>query len=107
MAGKRKTETEILIDQDKIETLSRLKEEGFDTANKIRTLDMDDLCDHGLESELKNILALKKAIKANHSEIAWLLDGEDPKPARKEEHTYADDGGSADTGGSIYSETYA
>ena len=27
---------------------------------------------------------LQDAIKANHSEIGWLLDGEDPKPAKKE-----------------------
>ena len=82
MAEKKKTS--VFIDQDKLYTLSRLKEEGFDTANKIRALDMEDLCEHGLESELRNILELKKAIKANHSEIAWLLGGEDPKPARKE-----------------------
>ena len=82
MAEKKKTS--VFIDQDKLYTLSRLKEEGFDTANKIRALDMEDLCEHGLESELRNILELKKAIKANHSEIAWLLDGEAPKPARKE-----------------------
>ena len=84
MAEKKKTIT-IVLEQDKVETLSRLKEEGFDTANKIRALDMNDLYEHGLENELKNILDLKKAIKNNHGEIAWILDGEDPKPARKEE----------------------
>ena len=72
------------IDKSKIKTLEKLKEKGFDTANKIRPLEMEEVFENGLENELGNIIGLKKAIKANHSEIAWLLDGSDPKPEKKE-----------------------
>ena len=70
------------IDKSKIKTLEKLKEKGFDTANKIRPLEMEEVFENGLENELGNIIGLKKAIKANHSEIAWLLDGSDRKSTR-------------------------
>ncbi len=92
------------IDKSKIKTLEKLKEKGFDTANKIRPLEMEEVFENGLENELGNIIGLKKAIKANHSELAWLLDGSDPKSEKKEEHTRADDDRAA--GSRIYSETY-
>lgn len=82
MAEKKKAA--ILIDQDKLQTLSRLKEEGFDTANKIKALGGREIYVAGLTDEMGNIFDIQDAIKANHSEIAWLLDGEDPKPVRKE-----------------------
>lgn len=74
------------LDKSKLKTMEKLKEAGFDTAAKIRTLEMEEVCDHGLENELRNIIGLKKAIKANHGELAWLMDGVDPKPdvAREE-----------------------
>ena len=90
------------IDKSKIKTLEKLKEKGFDTANKIRPLEMEEVYENGLENELGNIIGLKKAIKANHSELAWLLDGSDPKPEKKEEQINADDVRTA--GGRIYSE---
>ena len=65
---------------------------------------MEEVFENGLENELGNIIGLKKAIKANHSELAWLLDGSDPKPDKKEEQTNADDGRT--TGGRIYSEAH-
>ena len=68
------------LDKSKLKTLEKLKEAGFDTAAKIRILEMEDVCEHGLENELRNIIGLKKAIKANHSELAWLMDGVDPRP---------------------------
>ena len=68
------------LDRAKWKTLEKLKEAGFDTAAKVRTLEMEDVCDHGLESELRNIIDLKKAIKTNHGELAWLMDGADPRP---------------------------
>lgn len=101
MAAK-KTNAAILIDQGKIDTLSRLKEQGYDTANKIKALDAREMYKRGLTGEtMGNIFGLQDAIKANHSEIAWLLDGEDPKPAKKEEvrnegHTGSDSGSNAD-----------
>ena len=90
------------IDKSKIKTLEKLKEKGFDTANKIRPLEMEEVFENGLENELGNTIGLKKAIKANHSELAWLLDGSDPKLEKKEEQINADDGRSS--GGRIYSE---
>lgn len=92
------------INKSKIKTLEKLKEKGFDTANKIRPLEMETVFENGLENELRNIIGLKKAIKANHSELAWLLDGSDPKPEKKEEQTNADDGRAAGRG--IYSEAF-
>ena len=72
------------IDKDKWKTMERLKEEGFDTANKIRALNGRTMLKKGLKSEMENIYDLQDAIKAGHSEIAWLMDGEDPKPVKKE-----------------------
>ena len=74
------TAQKIGLDKLKLKTMEKLKEAGFDTAAKIRTLEMEEVCDHGLENELRNIIGLKKAIKANHSELAWLMDGVDPRP---------------------------
>ena len=74
------TAQKIGLDKSKIKTMEKLKEAGFDTAAKIRTLEMEDVCDHGLENELRNIIGLKKAIKTNHGELAWLMDGVDPRP---------------------------
>lgn len=79
------------LDRSKLKTLEKLKEAGFDTAAKIRTLEMEDVCDHGLESELRNIIDLKKAIKTNHSELAWLMDGTDPRPDMMKEDETDDD----------------
>lgn len=73
------------IDRSKINTLTKLKEKGFDTANKIKTLDGREIYKQGLTSEMGNIFELQDAIKANHIELAWLMDGEDPKAGKKEE----------------------
>ena len=85
------TEKKNGIDKPKIKALEKLKEAGFDTAAKIRTLEMEEVCDHGLENELRNIIDLKKAIKTNHGELAWLMDGADPRPDMLKEDD-ADDG---------------
>lgn len=45
----------------------------------------------GMAAEMQEIFDLQDAIKANHGEIAWLLDGEDPKPVKKEAIRNADD----------------
>ena len=91
------------LDRSRLKTIEKLKERGFDTANKIRMLDGRLILKSGLTGEMANIFDLQDAIKANHSELAWLMDGEDPKPTKKEE-IYADDGRSS--GGSIYTEAY-
>ena len=91
------------LDKTKLKTLDKLKDKGFDTANKIKTLDGRAILKNDLTAEMANIFDLQDAIKANHSELAWLMDGEDPKPTRKEE-IYADDGRTA--GNRVYSETF-
>ena len=72
------------IDRTKLKTMDKLKDKGFDTASKIKTLDGRLILKNGLTGEMANIFDLQDAIKANHSELAWLMDGEDPKPERKE-----------------------
>lgn len=84
------------LDKSKLKTMEKLKEAGFDTAAKIRTLDGRMILRSSLTSEMENIFDLQDAIKANHSELAWLMDGEDPKPVKKEE--VKDDRGEKGTG---------
>ena len=91
------------LDKTKLKTLDKLKDKGFDTANKIKTLDGRAILKNDLTAEMANIFDLQDAIKANHSELAWLMDGEDTKPTKKEE-IYADDGRTA--GNRVYSETF-
>ena len=91
------------LDKTKLKTLDKLKDKGFDTANKIKTLDGRAILKNDLTAEMANIFDLQDAIKANHSELAWLMDGEDPKPTKKEE-IYADDGRTA--GNRVCSETF-
>ena len=72
------------IDKSKLKTMEMLKKAGFDTANKIKSLDGRIILKNDLTSEMANIFDLQDAIKANHGEIGWFLDGEDPKPLKKE-----------------------
>jgi len=78
------TEKKSGIDRPKVKALEKLKEAGFDTANKIKALDARQMLKLGMAGEMQEIFDLQDAIKANHSELAWLLDGEDPKPVKKE-----------------------
>lgn len=82
------------IERGKINTLNKLKDAGYDTAAKIKALDGREIYRTSLTGEMGNIFELQDAIKANHSELAWLMDGEDPKPAKREEVKDAlEDGG--------------
>lgn len=92
------------LDRSRLKTIEKLKERGFDTANKIRMLDGRLILKNGLTGEMANIFDLQDAIRANHSELAWLMSGEDPKPGKKEAQSNADDCRSS--GGSIYTEAY-
>ena len=87
------------IDKAKMKTIEKLKDAGFDTANKIRTLEGRAILRHGLTSEMENIFDLQDAIKAGHNELAWLMDGTDPTPVRKEGRKNA--GHSAETAGAV------
>ena len=98
------------IDRAKLKTMDKLKDKGFDTANKIKTLDGRLILRNGLTGEMANIFDLQDAIKANHSELAWLMDGEDPKPERKEAADADDDRARSSAGNTrtgVYAETYA
>ena len=79
------------IDKPKIKALEKLKENGFDTANKIKMLEARQMLKLGMATEMQEIFDLQDAIKSNHGEIAWLLGGEDPKPVKKEASRDADD----------------
>ena len=88
------------LDKAKIKMLEKLKEAGFDTANKIKMLDGREILKNNLVGEMENIFALQDAIKANHVELAWLMDGKDPRPsAVKKEAGNANDAGYAVRGG--------
>ena len=80
-----------LIDKPKINALEKLMENGFDTANKIKALEARQMLKLGMAAEMQEIFDLQDAIKANHSELAWLLNGEDPKPVKEEAVRNADD----------------
>ena len=82
------TEKKNGISKSKLKTMEKLKEKGFDTANKIKTLDGRLILKSDLTSEMENIFDLQDAIKANHGELAWLMDGADPKIEKKEAVKY-------------------
>ena len=63
--------------------LDKLGKKGFDTEKKVNAIDMQVAYDNGLADELGGILALQKAIKT-HSVYAFLMDGVDTKPEKKE-----------------------
>ncbi len=86
------------IDKAKIKALEKLKENGFDTANKIKTLEARQMLKLGMANEMQEIFDMQDAIKANHGELAWLMDGEDPKPVKKEATRNADDDRRPSTG---------
>ena len=96
------------IDRSKLKTLDRLKDKGFDTANKIKMLDGRLILKSELTGDMANIFDLQDAIKANHSELAWLMDGADPRPDRKEAAVDADDDRTTegDEGRGIYTPAY-
>lgn len=103
------TEKKNGIEKAKLKALEKLKEGGFDTANKIKQLDAREMLKLGMSGEMQEIFDLQDAIKANHFEMGWLLDGEDPKPAKKEvikrdhdDRKHGDGGTEGNTGGFNY-----
>jgi hypothetical protein len=65
---------------------------GFDTEKKVNAIDMQVAFDNGLADEIGGILALQKAIKA-HTVYAFLMDGSDSKPEKREAKHDRDDRG--------------
>ena len=52
------------IDKPKIKALEKLKEAGFDTANKIKMLEARQMLKLGMAAEMQEIFDLQDAIKA-------------------------------------------
>lgn len=71
------------IDKKKGAALSRISDKGYDTEKKVMTIDIDVIDDEDFTKEIREIRGLKKAIR-NHDVIAYLCNGVDPAPAKKE-----------------------
>ena len=71
------------MEKTKQRLIDKLGKKGFDTEKKVCAIDMQVVFDNGLADELGGILALQKAIKT-HSVYAFLMDGVDAKPEKKE-----------------------
>ena len=71
------------MEKTKQRLIDKLGKKGFDTEKKVCAIDMQVAFDNGLTDELGGILALQKAIKT-HSVYAFLMDGVDAKPEKKE-----------------------
>ena len=71
------------MEKTKQKLIDKLGKKGFDTEKKVCAIDMQVAFDNGLTDELGGILALQKAIKT-HSVYAFLMDGVDTKPEKKE-----------------------
>lgn len=71
-------------DKNKLKTLNKLTDEGFDTEKKITSIDMKVAYEHGLSGEIGVILELQEAIR-DRKVIAYLcnaMDDAKPKPAK-------------------------
>ena len=90
------------MDKAKQKLIDKLGKKGFDTEKKVNAIDMQVAFDNGLADELGGILALQKAIKT-HSVYAFLMDGVDAKPEKKEDkHDHDRKPGDGNEAGNIY-----
>ena len=71
------------MDKAKMRTMDKLASKGFDTEKKVMALEMEIVHENGLDVEIGGILDLKKAIR-QHRLYAYLYNGEDPQPVKKE-----------------------
>lgn len=78
------------IDRKKGAALSKISDKGFDTEKKVMAIDIDVIDENDLTKEITEIRGLKKAIR-NHDVIAYLCNGTDPVPVKKEAKKDADD----------------
>ena len=76
-----------MIDRQKMKTLNKLTEKGFDTEKKVLKIDLFAIRDNGLETELSNILDLQDAIK-KHQVFSYFTGGVDEQI--KEVKTYGE-----------------
>ena len=91
------------IDKKKAAALSKISDRGYDTEKKVMTIDLDVIDEEDFTKEISEIRGLKKAIR-NHNVIAYLCNGTDPVPQKKEVRHSADDDRSA--GNRIPAEAY-
>ena len=90
------------MEKTKQRLIDKLGKKGFDTEKKVCAIDMQVAFDNGLADELGGILALQKAIKT-HSVYAFLMDGVDAKPEKKEaKHDHDRKPGDGNEAGNIY-----
>ena len=90
------------MDKAKQKLIDKLGKKGSDTEKKVNAIDMQVAFDNGLTDELGGILALQKAIKT-HSVYAFLMDGVDAKPEKKEaKHDHDRKPGDGNEAGNIY-----
>ena len=81
------------MDKTKQKLLEKLGKKGFDTEKKVSAIDMQAAFDNGLADDIGGILSLQRAIKT-HTVYAFLMDGTDSKPEKKEAKHVRDDRGS-------------
>lgn len=91
------------IDKKKAAALSKISDRGYDTEKKVMTIDIDVIDEEDFTKEISEIRGLKKAIR-NHDVIAYLCNGKDPVPPKKEVRNSADDDRTA--GNRVPAETY-
>jgi len=90
------------MEKTKQKLIDKLGKKGFDTEKKVCAIDMQVAFDNGLTDELGGILALQKAIKT-HSVYAFLMDGVDAKPEKKEvKHDHDRKSGDGSEAGNSY-----
>ena len=66
-----------MIDKQKLRSLNKLAEKGFDTKDKILGIDMVTIRDYGLVGEISFIIEMQDALKKDV--IAFLFNGSDEK----------------------------
>ena len=78
------------MDKTKMKMMDRLAAKGFDTEKKVMSLELENVHKNGLKDDIGGILELKDVIR-RHRLYAYLYNGTDEVPAKKEEDPNADD----------------
>ena len=71
------------VDKQKLRSLNKLAEKGFDTGKKILDIDMVTIRDYGLVGEISFIIEIQEAIKGDI--IEFLMESKDKKEEIKED----------------------
>ena len=73
------------IDKQKLRTLNKLAEKGFDTEKKVSGISLVSIRDNGLEYELSGIIDCQEAIRKKRL-LAYLMNGLDDSGKDGETH---------------------